>query len=114
MHDGFDITFREVVPESGIVELVVAELQKMHPHEGLHCSVVVSRAGSEETPFDVHVELRAHNVGVGLQGYAVDNDQYYALRQAFNALRDAQTAQTPSAASGTYPTVRGHSLRAVR
>jgi len=71
---------------------VVAELERVHGRAGLHCSVVVRRSGPEATPFDVHVELRSGNVDLGLCGYAVDNDQYFALRQAFSALRDAQAA----------------------
>jgi hypothetical protein len=93
MQDGFDITFHEVVPESGVVELVVAELERVRSREGLHCSVIVRRSGPAPVPFDVHVELRLGNVDLGLCGYAVDNDQYYALRQAFAALRDAQAAE---------------------
>jgi hypothetical protein len=109
MHAGFDITFHEVIPESGIVELVVAELEKVHGPSGLHCSVVVSRSGPEPVAFDVLVELRSGSVELGLSGYAVDNDQYFALRQAFSALRDAQAAEEESRAEGFT-----HGRRALR
>jgi hypothetical protein len=89
MHDGFDITFHEVIPELGLVELVVAELGKLANREGLHCSVVVSHVGAVPHAFDVQVELLSRDRHIGLTGYAVDSDPYYALRQAFSALRDA-------------------------
>ena len=92
MNDGFDITFHEVIPESGIVELVVRELERLPEHEQLHCSVVVSHVGPEPVNFDVHVELLVGVVELGLRGYAVDNDQYCAVRQAFASLRDAVAA----------------------
>jgi hypothetical protein len=89
MNDGFDITFHEVIPESGIVELVVRELERLPTHEQLHCSVVVSHVGPPPVHFDVHVELLEGLIELGLRGYAVDNDQYCAVRQAFASLRDA-------------------------
>lgn len=110
MHDGFDITFHEVIPESGVVELVVAELARVDDRDGLHCSVVVSRAGPDSTPFDVHVELRLGSVDLGLTGYAVDNDQYFALRQAFAVLRDVRAARQ---SSGESPREWSKRLRSV-
>lgn len=92
MHDGFDITFHEVIPESGIVELVVRELERVSSDGHLHCSVVVSHVGPEPEHFDVQVELRSGSVDLGLRGYAVDNDQYCAVRRAFASLRDAVSA----------------------
>ena len=89
MSDGFDITFREVVPESGVVELVVAELDKVTPRHGLHCSVVVRRAEADPFPFDVHVELRGRKLTTQLHADAIDVDQRLALRQAFASLRQA-------------------------
>jgi hypothetical protein len=100
MDHGFDITFHEVIPESGIVELVVAELDKTNVRDGLHCSVVVSHVGPAAQAFDVHVELMAQNRHIGLSGYAVDNDQYYAVRQAFAALRDAAEGATAQPVAG--------------
>jgi hypothetical protein len=87
MDGGFDITFREVVPESGIVELVVGELDKMAPRFGLHCSVVVRRGSGDPGPFCVHVELRGRKAAPLLTADAVDADQQLALRVAFTALR---------------------------
>jgi hypothetical protein len=95
MNDGFDITFREVVPECGVVELVVAELDRVTPHPGLHCSVVVRRRQADPFPFDVHVELRGRKVA-HLHADAVDLDQCLALRQAFAALR-VVCASSPTA-----------------
>ena len=92
MNDGFDITFHEVIPESGIVELVVRELERLPAHERLHCSVVVSHIGPAPVHYDVHVELLMGVVELGLRGYGVDNDQYCAVRQAFASLRDAVAA----------------------
>jgi hypothetical protein len=94
MNDGFDITFREVVPECGVVELVVAELDRVTPHLGLHCSVVVRRRDADPFPFDVHVELHGRKM-THLHGEAVDLDQCLALRQAFAALR-AACASSPT------------------
>jgi hypothetical protein len=92
MHDGFDITFHEVIPELGLVELVVAELGKLSQRDGLHCSVVVSHGSATPHSFDVQVELLSCGRRIGLTGYAVDHDAYYAMRQAFSALRDACAA----------------------
>ena len=89
MSDGFDITFREVVPESGVVELVVAELDKVTPRHGLHCSVVVRRGAADPFPFDVHVELHGRKLTTLLHADAIDVDQRLALRQAFASLRAA-------------------------
>jgi hypothetical protein len=113
MHDGFDITFREVIPESGIVELVVRELERVPISDGLHCSVIVSQIGPEPMHFDVQVELLSGALNLGLRGYAVDNDQYCAMRQAFAALRDALSADSQtSGTSRRY--ARQSRLRTVR
>ena len=107
MDGGFDITFREVVPESGIVVLVVGELDKMAPRFGLHCSVVVRRGSGEPSPFCVHVELRGRKAAPLLSADAVDADQQAALRVAFAALRAEYSARMgPSSAHGE-PTLQG-------
>jgi hypothetical protein len=110
MHDGFDITFHEVIPDSGIVELVVRELERVPSDGHLHCSVVVSHIGPEPEHYDVQVELRAGTVDLNLRGYAVDNDQYCAVRRAFASLRDAVSADVQSL--GAFPQRRAKRPRA--
>ena len=107
MDGGFDITFREVVPESGIVELVVGELDKMSPRFGLHCSVVVRRGSGEPAPFCVHVELRGRKTSPLLQADAVDPDQQAALRVAFAELRAEYNARVGPSAAYRQPGVQG-------
>jgi hypothetical protein len=89
MHNGFEITFHEVIPELGLLELVVTELDKLGDQPGLYCSVVVSQTHATPQSFDILVALLPRERHPRLTGYAVDGDPYYALRLAFAALRDA-------------------------
>ena len=93
MDGGFDITFREVVPDSGIVELAVAELDQVAPRAGTHCSVVLRRSRLDPFPFEVHIELHGRPSSQPLSADAIDGDQQFALRRAFAALRSAYRAR---------------------
>lgn len=94
MHDGFDITFREVIPESAMVELVVAELNRLNPERGVHCSVVVTRLDDDDAKFKVLVELSAAEYAPEIHSQAVARDRFDALRQAFAIVRAVQIENT--------------------
>ncbi len=92
MHDGFDITFRGVMPDAGILELVLAQLGEIRgDRAGRHCSVVLRDSGPELNRINAHVSLFALSRDKTLHSMALGQDSYDAVRQAFAKLRSDLT-----------------------
>jgi hypothetical protein len=94
MHEGFDITFREVMPESSIIELVIEQIALLHGVADLHCSVVLRRnehaTDALDAQFDARVQLEPERRGDSLHGTATGHDPYEAVCRAFADLREHQ------------------------
>ncbi|MDB4972134.1 MAG: hypothetical protein JWN48_475 [Myxococcaceae bacterium] len=90
MHEGFDITFREVMPESSIVELVIAQLATLRGLDDRHCSVVLRRHERALDEFAAHVQFEREWRGDALHGQATAHDPHEAVARAFADLRDHQ------------------------
>jgi len=87
MHEGFDITFREVIPEASIIELVIDELAHLDAAIDRHCSVVLRRSEDDEA-FAAWVALDPELRGDVVHGEATGPDLHAALHRAFADLRD--------------------------
>ena len=86
MHEGFDITFREVMPESSLIELVIEQLAQLHDVPGAHdrhCSVVLRRHAATPNAFDAHVQFEPERRGPALHGEASGPSAHEALCLAF-------------------------------
>ena len=93
MHDGFDITFREVMPESSLIELVVEQLAQLHDVPGAHdrhCSVELRRLAGAPHAFDAHVQFEPERRGPALHGEASGPSAHEALCRAFADLLRSQ------------------------
>jgi hypothetical protein len=87
MHEGFEITFREMLPDSGIVELVMQQLASVPRAAERRCSVVLRRLGARPERFDAHVQLGSGPRQAALQGAGAGPDASGAVRSAFADLR---------------------------
>ena len=82
MGDSFEITFREMLPDSSIVEWVRGQLAKVPRSADWHCRVVLHRLGTQPACFRAHIELRS-SWDVALQSEATATDAWRAVRGAF-------------------------------
>jgi hypothetical protein len=86
MREGFEITFREMLPDSGIVELVVQLLASVPRAADQRCSVVLRRLSAWPNCFGAHVELGSgRRMAVHVEG--AGEDAGGAVRSAFANLR---------------------------
>jgi len=86
MPAGFEITFREMLPESDIVELVLQQLASMPRAAEERCSVVLRRLEARPSRFDAHVEFGSGR-RLALRGEGAGADAGGAVRSAFANLR---------------------------
>lgn len=86
MREGFEITFREMLPDSGIVELVVQQLASVPRAVNQRCSVVLRRLSAPPHCFGAHVAIGSGPC-LTLQGEGAGVDARGAVRNAFANLR---------------------------
>jgi hypothetical protein len=87
MQDGFEITFREMLPDSGILELVQEQLSSVPLAEDQRCSVVLRHISDQPRRFDASVELDSPRRRTALYADGAGVDAYAAVRKAFATLR---------------------------
>jgi ribosome-associated translation inhibitor RaiA len=91
MSDGFFIRFREMVPEEGLLNLALSEIDSLHDAwpDRVQCNIVIGhgeRRSKEHPSFNAQVEIELGR-GAPIAGEAIGDDPYAALRTAFRTLR---------------------------